>query len=172
MGNRSEQELRALCESTRMKIKEAIAKTELFLNHHTLDQLNEDGDEAMELFYRDYLQDTRHLLVYCEIMYEKLGVCLRRRQFNAEYAEKTLYDVYHKCVSTFFYPQNECYSEDGRYAYTGQDAIRFRKKPVRAVRDLTIELAAIFEELREELSYYESDYMRDRMGSVQSSDRP
>ncbi|CAH1204413.1 hypothetical protein PAECIP111891_02502 [Paenibacillus allorhizoplanae] len=73
-----------------------------------------------------------------------------------------LYEVYHTCVNTFFYPKNECYSEDGRYAYTGQDAIRFRKKPSREVRDLTIELSKVFEELREDLAYYETDYITQR----------
>lgn len=156
------QKVKTLSETTRMKLKEVIAKTELFLNHHALDQLNSDKDPAMEEFYRAYLQDTRHLLVFCEVAYEKLGVSLRRSQFNVEYAEKVLYDVYHNCVNNFFYPKNECYSEDGRYAYTGQDAIRFRKKPNRTVRDLTIELSKIFEELREDLAYYETDYITQR----------
>lgn len=148
-----------LCESTRMKLKEAIAKMEVFLNSHSLAQLNGEEDPAMEEFYRAYLSDARHLLVFSEVSYEKLGVSLRRPNFNVDYSEKVLYDVYHNCVNHFFYPKNECYSEDGRYAYTGQDAIRFRKKPSREVRDLTIELSKIFEELREDLSYYETDYI-------------
>jgi len=147
------------CESTRTKLKEAIAKLELFLNSHALSQLNVENDPAMDEFYRGYLSDSRHLLVFCEVAYEKLGGSLRRPNFNVDYAERTLYDVYHNCVSNFFYPKNECYSEDGRYAYTGQDAIRFRKKPSREVRDLTVELSKIFEELREDLSYYETDYI-------------
>jgi hypothetical protein len=147
------------CETTRTKLKEAIAKLELFLNTHSLSQLNVENDPAMDEFYRGYLSDARHLLVFCEVAYEKLGVSLRRPNFNVDYAERTLYDVYHSCVSSFFYPKNECYSEDGRYAYTGQDAIRFRKKPCREVRDLTVELSKIFEELREDLAYYETDYI-------------
>jgi len=151
-----------LCESTRMKLKEAIAKLELFLNTRSLTQLNADNDPAMEEFYRAYLSDMRHLLVFCEVAYEKLGIGLRRPIFNTEYAEKVLHDTYHNCVNAFFYPKNECYSEDGRYAYSGQDAIRFRKKPCREVRDLTIELSKIFEELREELAYYETDYVTEK----------
>jgi hypothetical protein len=148
-----------LCESTKTKLSEAIAKMEQFLNEHSLQQLNTDVDSTMEDFYKGYLSDTRHLLVFSEVAYEKLGVSLRRPSFNVEYAEKVLYEVYHSCVNNFFYPKNECYSEDGRYAYTGQDAIRFRKKPSREVRDLTIELSKIFENLREDLSYYETDYI-------------
>lgn len=148
-----------VCETTRSKLSEAIAKLEQFLNAHSLQQLNTENDQAMDEFYKGYLTDMRHLLVFCEVAYEKLGVALRRPNFNVDYSEKVLYEVYHSCVNSFFYPKNECYSEDGRYAYTGQDAIRFRKKPTRAVRDLTIELSKIFEMLREELAYYETDYI-------------
>jgi len=154
--------VKGLCEATRVKLKEAIAKMELFLNTNSLSQLNTDDDPAMEEFYRAYLQDTRHLLVFSEVAYERLGVSLRRPQFQADYAEKVLYEIYHNCVNSFFYPKNECYSEDGRYAYTGQDAIRFRKKPSREVRNLTIELSKIFEEIREDLTYYEADYINQK----------
>ncbi len=148
-----------VCESTRIKLKGAVDKIELFLNSHSLTQLSEEGQEETNDFYRGFLSDTRHLIVFCEVSYEKLGVSLRRANFNVDYAEKVLYETYHSCVNCFFYPKNECYSEDGRYAYTGQDAIRFRKKPTREVRDLTIELSKIFEELREDLAYYETDYI-------------
>jgi hypothetical protein len=148
-----------VCESTKQKLSEAITNMEKFLNDHSLQGLNTEQDPAMDEFYRGYLSDTRHLLVFSEVAYEKLGVSLRRPSFNVEYAEKVLYEVYHTCVNNFFYPKNECYSEDGRYAYTGQDAIRFRKKPAREVRDLTIELSKIFETLREDLTYYETDYI-------------
>jgi hypothetical protein len=151
-----------LCETTRTKLKEATAKLELFLNHYSLNELVVENDLALEEFYQGYLSDLRHLLVFSEVAYEKLGISLRRPNFNMEYAEKILYDVYHNAVNNFFYPKNECYSEDGRYAYTGQDAIRFRKKPTREVRDITLELSKIFEELRDELSYYETDYITQR----------
>lgn len=148
-----------VCESTKIKLNEAIVKMEKFLNEHSLQKLNTEVDSAMEDFYKGFLSDIRHLLVFSEVAYEKLGISLRRPTFNVEYAEKVLYEVYHSCVNNFFYPKNECYSEDGRYAYTGQDAIRFRKKPVREARDLIIELSKIFETLREDLAYYETDYI-------------
>ncbi|MBO9604928.1 MAG: DUF3907 family protein [Paenibacillaceae bacterium] len=154
--------VKELCETSKAALSDAIAQLELFLNTHALAQLSSDGDAAMDEFYRAYLSDMRFLLVHCEVAYEKLGVALRRPTFNAEYAEKALYETYHNCVNSFFYPKNECYSEDGRYAYTGQDAIRFRKKPTRDARDLTINLSKIFEELREELAYYETDYITQR----------
>jgi len=158
-------DVKNLCESTRVKLKEAISKMELFLNRNSLDHLLQasgEADPAMEDFYRDYLQDTRHLLVFSEVIFEKLGVLLRRTQFQEDAAERNLYETYHQCINRFFYPKNECYSEDGRYAYTGQDAIRFRKKPNREVRNLTVELSTIFEELREDLSYYETDYINQK----------
>jgi len=148
-------QVKSLSETSRTKLKEAIAK----LNNNSLSQLNAEQDPAMEEFYRGYLADMRYLLVFSEVYYEKLGVALRRPSFNQDHAEKVLYEIYHNGVNSFFYPKNECYSEDGRYAYTGQDAIRFRKKPTREVRNLTIELSKIFEELREDLSYYETDYI-------------
>ncbi len=154
--------VQSLCESTSAKLKETIVKLEHFLNSSSLPELNPDNDEAMNEFYSGYLSDLRHLLVFSEVCYEKVGICLRRPTFNVDQAERALYDTYHLCINKFFYPKNECYSEDGRYAYTGQDAIRFRKKPTRSIRDLTLELSKVFEELREELAYYETDYITQR----------
>lgn len=158
----TEDHVKRISELTRAKLKEAIFNLELFLNQYSLKELNLEDDAEMEQFCRGFLSDLRHLLVFSEVAYEKLGVGLRRPNFNEHYSEKVLYDVYHQCVNGFFYPQNECYSEDGRYAYTGQDAIRFRKKPSREVRDITLLLSKIFEELREVLSYYETDYITNR----------
>jgi|GEM_PF-126577 hypothetical protein len=155
--------VKALSESAREKLKEAIALLEPFLNEHNLPQLcGEDGGEEAQLFYKGLLSDLRHLLVYSEVAVEKLGVLLRRPNFDTDYAERVLYEVYHHCVNAFFYPKNECYSEDGRYAYTGQDAIRFRRKPTRDSRDVVLGVSKLYEELRDELAYYESDYMTQR----------
>jgi hypothetical protein len=155
--------VKPLSESTRDKLKHAIGHLETFLNQHALPQLvaEDQGNEA-ELFYKGLLSDLRHLLVFSEVAYEKLGVAIRRPNFDNDFAERALYEVYHQCVNAFFYPKNECYSEDGRYAYTGQDAIRFRRKPVRDARDTVLTVSKVFEELRDDLSYYESDYMTQR----------
>lgn len=157
----------ALSESTRDKLKEAINQLEPFLNHYSILQLTqEDDSEEAQLFYKGLLSDLRHLLVYAEVLTERLWVLLKRSNFDKDYAARLLYEVYHQCVNAFFYPRNECYSEDGRYAYTGQDAIRFRYKPVREVRELVLGLSKIFEELRDELAYFESDYMTQRRMQV------
>ncbi|UHA74153.1 YpuI family protein [Paenibacillus sp. 481] len=155
--------VKQLCEVSRIKLKYAIDQLELFLNEYSLAKLvDEQQDEQTVSFYKGFLTDMRHLLVFSEASYEKLGVTLRRANFNNDFAERALYDVYHQCVNAFFYPKNECYSEDGRYAYTGQDAIRFRSKPVRPVRDIILDITKGFEELRDELAYYESDYLTQR----------
>ncbi|QHW30415.1 DUF3907 family protein [Paenibacillus rhizovicinus] len=155
--------VKAISESTRDKLKLAISQLESFLNEHALPQLTaEDQGNESELFYKGLLSDLRHMLVFSEVAYEKLGVALRRPNFDTDFAERALYEVYHQCVNAFFYPKNECYSEDGRYAYTGQDAIRFRKKPVRTARDIVLSVSKLFEELRDDLAYYESDYMTQR----------
>lgn len=155
-------QVKSLCESTQAHLKQAIDRLESFLNGITLQELHQDKDAAMEEFYHGFLSDLRHLLVFSEVYSEKLGIQLRRPAFNADQAERALYDTYHQCVNRFYYPKNECYSEEGRYAYTGQDAIRFRKKPSRAVRDVVMELSGIYENLREELSYYENEYVNQR----------
>jgi len=151
-----------LCETTREKLKFAIEKMELFLNQNALPQFGSEQDEEMIHFYQGFLSDLRHLLVFSEMSYEKLGVALRRATFDESFAQKALYNVYHYGVNNFFYPKNESYSEDGRYAYTGQDAIRFRKKPVRQARDIIMEITKVYEELRDDLTYYESDYLTER----------
>ncbi|AWB45392.1 DUF3907 domain-containing protein [Paenibacillus sp. CAA11] len=151
-----------LCEAVREKLKKAAQRLEQFLNEYALPQLMEEQDEETARFYKGFLTDLRHLLVYSEANDERLGVLLRRANFDKDAAEKALYHVYHDCVNSYFYPKNESYSEDGRYAYTGQDAIRFRKKPVRPARDVVLDVSKIFEDLRDELTYYESDYLTQR----------
>ncbi|WP_276355962.1 YpuI family protein [Cohnella caldifontis] len=160
--------VKGIAESTREKLKTAISELEPFLNGHALPQLiGEDSAEARS-FYGGLLSDLRHLLVFSEVAYEKLGTLLRRPNFDTEQAERVLYEVYHHAVNNFFYPKNECYSEDGRYAYTGQDAIRFRMKPVRAARDVVLNVSRVYEELRDDLAYYESDYLTQKRMQSQS----
>lgn len=153
----------ALSQSTHAKLKEAIVQLESFLNEFAVPQLlNGDSNEEAALFYKGLLADLRHLLVFSETVYEKIGIVLRRPNFDTDAAERSLYEAYHQAVAAFFYPKNECYSEDGRYAYTGQDAIRFRFVPIRPAREIVLSVSKIYEELRDELAYYENDYMTQR----------
>ena len=159
--------VREIAEFTREKLRNAILKLEQFLNGHSLSDLDQENREDTLIFYSGLLSDLRHLLVFSEVSYEKLGALLRRPNLDVEYTERALYEAYHHCVNAFFYPKNECYSEDGRYAYTGQDAIRFRMKPVRPARDVILNIAGLYEELRERLFYYESDYIHQRRSQNQ-----
>ena len=158
----SAQQVKDLSETTRNKLRQAIEMAEEFLNEHALGQLcsNQDPDERE--FYEGFLSDLRHLLVFSEVNYEKLGINLRRPTFNVEQAERQLYETYYQSVNNFYYPKNESYSEEGRYAYTGQDAIKFRKKPNKEARNIVFKLSKIFEEMREDLSYYETEYAMQR----------
>jgi len=153
--------LKQLCEDTYTKLKKVSMELERFLNQVTLASLVEkSGDpEEYNAYYRTYLSDLRHLLVYCENTYEKLGVALRRARFNEEFAEEVLHQVYHLCVNNFYYPKGEVYDEDGRYSYTGQDAIIFRKQVTPELKQLTLSLSKVFEQLRDDLQYYETDYI-------------
>lgn len=158
-GTMSQTNVQQLCQSTREQLKTAASYLEQFLNNYNLVQLVEDDEERTLMFYQAFLSDLRHLSVYCEDSYEQLGIVLRRGTFEKSHGEKVLYRVYHDCVNHFFYPKNESYSEDGRYAYTGRDAIKFRKRPNRAAHDIVVEITNIFETLRDDLEYYESEYL-------------
>ncbi|MFD2372057.1 DUF3907 family protein [Brevibacillus sp. GCM10020057] len=153
--------LKQLCEVTYTKLKKVSMELERYLNQVTLSSLvSQSGDpEEYETYYRSYLSDLRHLLVYCENAYDRLGVSLRRARFNEEFAEEVLYQVYHTCIHNFYYPKGEVYDEDGRYSYTGKDAIIFRKKVTPELQQLTLSLAKVFEQMRDDLQYYETDYI-------------
>lgn len=153
--------LKESCQTTHKLLKQISAQLEEYLNRVTLTSLVQSTGETKDTkeYYKGYLQDLRHLLVNCENAYEKLGISLRRAQFNDKYAEEALYQTFHRCVNLFFYPNNESYEEDGRHSYTGRDAIIFKKEINPELKELILSLSKVFEELREDLLYYETDYM-------------
>ncbi|BAU27324.1 uncharacterized protein DUF3907 [Aneurinibacillus soli] len=156
-----ETQLKEICEESYKRLKKVCMELEKFLNATTLASLiqNSPDPEQYETYYRNYLSDLRHLLVNSENAYEKLGICLRRAQFNKEFAQEVLYLVYHTCVNMFFYPKGEVYEEDGRNSYTGRDAIIFHKEVTPELKSLTLGMSKVFEYLRDELQYYETDYV-------------
>lgn len=158
-----EYETKQLCENTKAELTEVVSKLSGYLNYHAVPQLLGDEDPPdgdKRTYYEEYLADLRRLLVSCERGVEKLALVLRRPDFHLDFAERVLHDIVHTCISNFFYPQHEVYEEDGRNAYTGKDAIRFRRKDVdESLKKLTISLSKTFEFLREELHYYETDYV-------------
>lgn len=152
--------IRGITELTHKHLQTVVTEIEPFLNETNLAYLTADdsSDQAVD-YYKGVLSDLRHLLVFTEVNVEKLWLILHRQQATDEQANKVLYEVYHEVINLFFYPNHESYTEDGRYAYSGQDAIRFRYKPEKRVRQIVLQLAKLFEELRDELAYYESDYL-------------
>jgi hypothetical protein len=154
-------QLKEVCEESYNRLKKVCSSLETFLNNTSLPQLmsKTSQSEEYETYYKSYLSDLRHLLVNCENAYERLGITLRRSTFNKEFAEENLYLVYHTCINLFFYPKGEVYEEDGRNSYTGRDAIIFHKEVTPELRALTLGLSKEFEYLRDELQYYETDYI-------------
>ncbi len=153
-------QIKELIQLSTSHIKEIQTPLEGFLNHYSLPQLlAESSDEVKQQKTKFFLTDIRHLLVNCENTLKKLGVVNRSNQFNKDFAEQVLYETVHLCVNKFFYPDHEVYEEDGRNSYTGKDAIKFSFEPHPSIRELIISISKNFEILREELSYYETDYV-------------
>lgn len=136
---------------------------ENFLNNYSVREilkgLNDDNKDELTTKIQYLLSDLRHLLVGCENRITKLGVITRSSQFNKEFAEFVLYETVHLCVNKFYYPEHEIYEEDGRNSYTGKDAIKFSFTPHPEIKELILSLSKYFEVLREELVYYETDYV-------------
>lgn len=136
---------------------------ENFLDNYSLKEImkgiDDDNKEEITLKTKYLLSDLRHLLVGCENRITKLGVITRSSQFNKEFAEFVLYETVHLCVNKFYYPEHEIYEEDGRNSYTGKDAIKFSFNPHPVIKELILSLSKNFEVLREELIYYETDYV-------------
>ncbi len=149
-------ELVILSEDVLTKIQSPL---EDFLNYYTVPQLVSSNNQK-DLEHTKYiLSDMRHLLVSCENTLNKLGVVSRSKQFNKDFAEHVLYETVHLCVNKFYYPDHELYEEDGRNAYTGKDAITFTYDHHTKIKETILSLSKYFEVLREELNYYETDYI-------------
>ncbi|MFC4077045.1 DUF3907 family protein [Salinithrix halophila] len=150
-----------LCKLTRNKLSETNQVLEEFLNSTNIQNLLEEGEngEGQKQYLKDYLSDLRRLLVSCEQGYEKVSLVLRRAKFNEDFAERVLNEIVHTCIHNFYYPKNEVYEEDGRYSYTNHDAIQFRQEPPDSLKKITFSLSKHFEVLRDELEYYETDYI-------------
>lgn len=140
-------------------LKKVQAPLEDFLNFYALPQLITSESEEEMVRTKAILSELRHLLVYCEATAEKLGIINRSKKFNKDFAEHVLYETVHLCINKFYYPTHELYEEDGRYSYTGTDAIKFSYPTQEEMKKLIISLSKDFEMLRDELYYYETDYV-------------
>jgi hypothetical protein len=105
------------------------------------------------------LDAIRTIYVHSRESEEHLNNLLNSKRFLAAPAERILYELYHRSILEFFSPIHDVWQEDGRYSYTGKDAIDFREKVPEHLQKGVLRLAKSFETLREELLYYETDYM-------------
>lgn len=129
-----------------------------YVNYHTLPALIEECEEGDSNYCAGLLASLRRLLVFCE---EGLDACLvlkHGQPFRKSAAERTLYKIYHQVIAEFFSPKNDHWYENSRSAYTGKNSITFQQKPPRSIENVMKHLEGKFQEMREELEYYETDY--------------
>ncbi|UPM55915.1 DUF3907 family protein [Gottfriedia acidiceleris] len=129
----------------------------LFLNKNSLPSFQHEN-QAVDLNYLEkILSSLRRITVYCEDAKE---VCekILSGQFHKATAEDTLHKIYHRCIAEFFSPKNDAWYENSRAAYTGNQAITFYKAVPGTVQDIFSSLEKVFQHMREELEYYETDY--------------
>lgn len=138
-------------------LSNTVVTLENFLNDVSISSLKAEkqGDEQ---YYKLILSNLRKLLVYCEEGLDACYVLLQADTFPKAAAEKTLYRIYHQCIEEFFSPKNDVWSEDSRAAYTGKNSIKFREDAPDSVVSLIKALEASFQQEREDLEYYETDY--------------
>lgn len=144
-------------EEVREFLADTVFKLETFLNETTLTKL-EEGQKADEDYYKSILSSLRKLTVYCEEGLDACKVILQAEIFSKPAAEKTLYRIYYQCIEEFFSPKSDAWYEDSRAAYTGKNAIKFRKPVSSEIGMLLLSLESGFQRMREELEYYETDY--------------
>lgn len=139
-------------------LKEVITIMTDYVNYHTLLALVEESEDGDLNYCAGLLASLRRLLVFCE---EGLDACLvlkHGQPFRKSAAERTLYKIYHQVIAEFFSPKNDHWYENSRSAYTGKNSIAFQQNPPHSVEEVMKQLEGKFQEIREELEYYETDY--------------
>ncbi len=151
-------------EDVKVFLQESVSKLETYLNEATYSKLQDEksGDET---YYKSILSNLRRLLVNCEDGLETCKIVLKNEEFPKGAAEKTLYKIYHQCVEEFFSPKNDQWYEDSRAAYTGKNSIKFHSEVPESISNLVKGLESGFQQVREDLEYYETDYRTKMMQS-------
>jgi hypothetical protein len=134
-----------------------IVEFETFLNKTTLSGLVEEKEGDSD-YYKSILSNIRKLLVFCEEGFDACQVIVKNEPFAKAVAEKILYRIYHQCIEEFFAPKSDAWFEDSRSAYTGKNSIKFRQDTPDSVKSIFKNLEGTFQEIREELEYYVTDY--------------
>lgn len=154
----SNQIVRSQMEDVRTVLKEAVEEISTYLNGHSIEHLlKEEGSEDKE-YYQSLMKSLRRLEVFCDEAYDTVHVILSAPSFRKPAAEKTLYGIYHQCIMEFFSPKGDVWYEDSRAAYTGKNALRYREQPPYSFQALMNKLEDSFQQIREDLAYYETDY--------------
>jgi hypothetical protein len=139
-------------------LEKTVKEIEEFLNSTTIQALLDEEPEGSKEYYEELLAGLRRLYVFCDEGLDACKVILSADTFRKAAAEKTLYWIYHQCIQEFYSPRNDKWFEDSRSAYTGKNAIKFYGKTPRSIEKLMASLEKDFQEVREELEYYETDY--------------
>jgi len=134
-----------------------IKTIEDFVNETTLSQLVQNNEDVRP-YYKLVLSSLRKLLVFSEESLDACRVILKSEPFQKAAAEKTLYRIYHQCIVEFFSPKNDAWYENSRSAYTGRNAIKFYKEVPDSIASLMKGLEGPFQQIREDLEFYETDY--------------
>ncbi|MFN2745536.1 MULTISPECIES: YpuI family protein [Bacillus] len=148
---------RAQTEQAEEFLSQAVQTLSDYLNETTLSSL-ETEEPGRSAYFRDVLSNLRKLTVYCEEGLSACRVMLQQEPFRDAAAERTLYQIYHRCIEEFFTPKKETWYEDSRAAYTGRHAIRFHEPAPASLKKLMASLETGYQSMREELEYYATDY--------------
>lgn len=133
-----------------------------FLNKYSLPSFQHEVSTVDIVYLEKILSSLRRISVYSEDAKEVCGKILSGG-FHKAIAEDTLHKIYHKCISEFFSPKNDAWFENSRAAYTGNQAITFYKEVPPSIQQLFSSLEKVFQQMREELEYYETDYTTKQM---------
>lgn len=143
---------------TKEFLEQAVTDIGHFLNTSTLAGLLDEEKQGDQVYYEGLLNSLRRLHVFCDEGLDACSVIVSAEPFRKVAAEKTLYWVYHQCVQEFYSPRHDKWYEDSRSAYTGKNAIKFYKVVPASLAKLMASLERGFQDIREELEFYETDY--------------
>ncbi len=150
--------VKAQTEQVERFLGNVVNELNTFLNHATISSFLNEEAGGEEEYYEDLFRNLRRLSVYCEEGLEACKIVLQNEPFRKPAAEKALYKIYHQCIEEFYNPKNDVWYEDSRSAYTGKNAIKYRHAVPATLQTMIASLESGFQEIREELEYYETDY--------------
>ncbi|WP_026570076.1 DUF3907 family protein [Sediminibacillus terrae] len=131
-----------------------------YLNNCKLEDLmSEDGSRASG-YYMELLKALRRLEVFCDEAKDTVNGLLREEPMRETAAERSLYGIHHQCILGFFSPKNDVWYENSRASYSGRRSITFHHQPPYSFLRLMEHLEMSFQQMREELSYYETAYKK------------